>query len=795
MSELITEIDILKESKDCFMTYSEEVLTDRAIPSVEDGLLSVQRKILWTAEEVLKMSNKSKYKKSASLVGSTLSTSYFHGDSSCYGALCKMAQTYLMRYPLIDGDGNFGTQEGNGMEAAARYTNARPSQYADIMMNDFKKNVVPLKETYNGEYYEPVVLPSIFPNAMVNGRQAIGISMAHNSLPMNLSEVCNAIVNYISKKGDITVDEVMEDIKGPDFPLGGAVINGKDIKYAFEHGISKVSLKVRGDYEIKDGKIIFTSIPYRTYRDKIKEQIRKNIDELDKYIEDFNDESNVGNNKLIFHVKKGINENQALEALFAYTDLQTSLSYNMNFIVKGTPRLCSILDLLKGYVEHQIEIIIKATEFDMKKAKERLHILKGLMIAIEKIDAVIALIKQSENKTDARNKLIDFLSIDEIQANAILDMKLSRLSKLEKDEIRVEIEEKEKFILECQKILTDEDERYKILKEKVLDMKKKYGDNRRTKILDIEVKNLKSKSKEPVSIIEEDCVVITTTDDKIKIVDKAEFKTQKRNSVGKKANNYSFVSNANTLDTLCVFTNMGKFYRFPVHQIAKVPLSDAGVYINTYIKLGTGEKVLSYVILNEDKDKKDSILFVTKEGYVKRTSVIEYMGVKRTTGIKAINLGAEDEIKAVFLAKNDEDIFISTKSGMAVKFNTAEVPISGRIARGVKGINLKEGDGVKAALSLDKEGEELGVFTLDGFCKIISSEEVPIHKRGAKGVAISKENEISTVLKTKDRNKIIISGNNNSLTIEITEIPHTSRVARGVKIFKKDNIVLSVAAI
>ena len=286
-----------------------------------------------------------------------------------------MAQAYLMRYPLVDGDGNFGTQEGNGMEAASRYTNAKPSKYADLMFNDFKKDVVPLKETYNGEYMEPVVLPSLFPNAIVNGKESIGISMSHCSMPHCLSEVCDGIIAYINNP-NLTISELMQYIKVPDFPLGGTVINARDIKTAFETGHSAISLKVRGDYEIKGQTITFTSIPYRTYRNKIKEQLNKNIEELDKYIEDFSDLSNVGKNKLVFKIKNEIKPEQALLKLFALTDLQTSLSYNMNFIVDGTPKLCSMIDLISAYTKHQHNILTRSAEFDKNKAEERIHILK-----------------------------------------------------------------------------------------------------------------------------------------------------------------------------------------------------------------------------------------------------------------------------------------------------------------------------------------------------------------------------------------------------------------------------------
>ena len=353
---LITNVDILDEAKECFLVYAEEVLTDRAIPAAEDGLLSSQRKILWTMEDYLKMNNKAKTKKCNAIIGSTLATSYYHGDAACYGVLSKMSQEFLMRYPLIHGQGGLGTQESNDMVASSRYTEAKPSKFADLMMIDYGKNVVPTKETYNGEYMEPVVLPGLFPNALCNGKQAIGVSMAHNSLPHNLTEVCNAIIHYIEHEG-ITIDELMTYVPGPDFPLDNIVINQKDVKSALKTGHSATSLKVRGRYEIDKDKIIFTSIPYRTYRDKIREQITKNVDEFDKILDDFNDESSLGVNRLIFKVKAGVDPERAVLTIFKLTDLQTTVSYNMKYIVNGTPKLCSMIDLIEAYYKHQTSVL------------------------------------------------------------------------------------------------------------------------------------------------------------------------------------------------------------------------------------------------------------------------------------------------------------------------------------------------------------------------------------------------------------------------------------------------------
>ena len=517
---LITEVDILDEAKDNFLVYAEEVLTDRAIPAAEDGLLSAQRKILWTMEDYLKMDNKSKTKKCNAIIGSTLATSYFHGDIACYGVLRKMAQEFLMRYPLVTGQGQLGTQENNDMFSSSRYTEAKPSKFTDLMMNDFSKNVVPTKETYNGEFQEPIVLPSLFPNAICNGRQAIGISMAHNSAPHNLTEVCNAAIALI-EKGELTIDEVLSYIPGPDFPLGGTVLNIKDVRAAFASGKSNVSLKIQGDYEIDGQDIIFTSIPYRTYRNKIKEQIEKNIDALSELIDDFDDESNIGQNKLVFHVKDGVSVSKALNKLFLLTDLQSTLSYNMNYIVNGTPKLCSMIDLLHAYVDHQEDVLINATTFDKKKAEARAHILEGLIAAVDKIDEVIALIKQSAGRADAKTKLIDFLSVDEVQANAILDMKLGKLTRIDKEELVNELKEKKEFIANCIEILTDKKVRNKVLISKITQLRDTYGDARRTKLLNTDIPK---QEKEAVVVEPKDCVVVVTKKNTIKRIDAKNFK-------------------------------------------------------------------------------------------------------------------------------------------------------------------------------------------------------------------------------------------------------------------------------
>lgn len=784
----IEKVDILNEARDCFLVYSEEVLTDRAIPAAEDGLLSAQRKILWTMEDYLKMNSKSKTKKCNALVGSTLATSYFHGDSSCYGALCKMSQDYLMRYPLIIGQGSLGTQENNDMKASSRYTEAKPSIYTDLMMQDFKKNVVPLKETYNGEFMEPVVLPSLFPNAICNGRQGIGVSMAHNSAPHCLTEVCNAAIALI-EKGELTVDEVLEYIPGPDFPLGGTVLNIKDVRAAFASGKSNISLKIQGDYKIDRQDIIFTSIPYRTYRNKIKEQIEKNIDVLSELIDDFDDESNIGQNKLVFHVKDGVSVSKALNKLFLLTDLQSTLSYNMNYIVNGTPKLCSMVDLLHAYVNHQEEVLINATTFDKEKAEARAHILEGLIAAVDKIDEVIALIKQSAGRADARTKLMDFLSVDEVQANAILDMKLGKLTRIDKEELVNELKEKKEFIAKCIEILTNKEVRNKVLISKITKLRDTYGDARRTKLLNTDIPK---QEKEVVVVEPKDCVVIVTKKNTIKRIDAKNFKAQKRNTTGIKTGDIVlFSQKTNTQDTLMVFSSKGKMYRVLVDNIPEGTNASNGTPISTLIEFENGEKPMAFTTMTRDTDKK-FIFFATKNGTIKKVPLDEYDKMKRT-GIIAISFKDDDELADVTFI-NQEQMLLVTENGMAIRFGTAGMPISSRTAQGVKGMKLNDGDSVIAALPITYPADYLAIISKNGLGKKIKIDELTLQNRGGKGLMCYKE-EIAGAEIIKETDNLLINGNKSSIVISGKDIPTLGRASMGNIMLKNNEQVISITQV
>lgn len=788
-NNFLTEVDILDEAKENFLTYSEEVLTDRAIPAAEDGLLSSQRKILWTMAEYLKMDAKSKTKKCNSIVGATLLTSYFHGDISCYGVLRKMSQDFLMRYPLVVPQGSLGTQEDNDMFSSSRYTEAKPSKFADLMMTDYNKNVVEKKETYTGEFMEPVILPSLFPNSLCNGRQAIGISMSHSSPCHNLTEVCNAAIALIQNP-DITLDELMVHIPGPDFPLGGTVINIKDVRAAFETGKSRVSLKVQGDYEIVGQDIIFTSIPYRTYRNKIKEQIANNIDIFEDLISDYDDESGLGKNRIIFHVKPGVSINTVLNKLFTLTDLQSTVSYNMNFILNGTPKLLSLKELLQAYINHRENVLIKAVTYDKEKAETRAHVLEGLIAAVDKIDEVIALIKSAENRASARFKLIEFLSIDDIQANAILDMKLGKLTRIDKEELVNELKDKRLIIEECKLILSDKNERNKVLISQITKLRDDYGDERRTKLLNVEVpKN----EKEQIVVEPKDCVITITNNGLVKRIDKKNFKAQKRNTTGVKTKGSItiFSQSTNTQDTLMVFSSLGKMYRILVDNIPEGTNTSIGAPLSSLIEFDKDEVPMAYTTLTRDTDKK-FIFFATKNGIIKKVPLTEYDNMKRT-GIVAIKFKEGDSLASVTFI-NQEQMMLITKNGMSIRFETAEMPISSRIAQGVKGMNVAENDEVIAALPASNIEDCLCVVSTTGLGKKTKISEFNLQNRGGKGLACYK-GEVAGAAVISDLDCVLINGNNTSIVISSADIPNLTRTSSGNMMIKNNEKVITIAKV
>lgn len=602
--------------------------------------------------------------------------------------------------------------------------------------------------------------------------------MSHNSAPNNLTEVCNAIIAYI-QKGNLTIDELLEYMPGPDFPLPNVVINKKDIKSAFATGHSVVSLKIRGLYEIEGNNVIFTTIPYRTYRDKITEQIQNNIEEFEKFLEDFEDESSLGQNRLVFKLKKDANIQKAINQIFALTDLQTTLSYNMNFIINGTPKLCSMIDLIKAYVEHQTSVLVKATQYDKEKAEKRKHILDGLMLILADIDEAIKIIRASENKQEAKNNLKTRFLIDDSQAEAVLDMKLSRLTKLDKIELESERQEKLDIIDKCNKIITNQDYRNQILIDKITELRDKYGDERRTQLIDLEI----PKEEKEIEYIEpEKCVVTLTEAGTLKRVSAASFKPQNRGGKGvrKEEEITKGVIRTNTVDNLMVFSNKGVMYKILVNDIPEGKATAA----KALLPIAPDEKASVIYSIYHDTTAK-YVLFVTKNGLIKKTALKEYIELKKKNGVGAIKLKEGDELTSVCLI-DQEDIVIATHDGMGIRFNSADIGSSSRLTMGVRAIDLKANDYVVSALPIRDKKDDIAIFSTSGLGKRIEQSELPTQGRGGKGLIIYKASPstgyVAAIQMLCDTDQVLISGNKSNICIKAADMPVLKRASAGVKL-------------
>lgn len=719
------QINFEQEIHETFMEYTLATLTERSIPDASDGLLDVHRKLLYTLEDVLKMSSKSKTKKSASIVGSCLASVYTHGDAAAYESLCKMSQDFLMRYPLITPQGSMGTLEANGLFGAARYTEAKPSIFADLMFNDYNKNVVDKRPSYNGEYMQPNILPALLPNAIINGRESIATGLSHNSLPNNLTETCEAIIAMIEGKIN-NVDDLMNYMKGFDFPCGGTIINTKDIREAYATGKSKVSLKVRGDYEVKGNKIIFTSIPFRTYRKKIREQIGKNIEELEKVICDYKDASALGETKIIFEVAAGVTPEKALSYLWKYTDLQNTLSLNMNFLVNGAPKMCSMIDLINSYIEHQDDVIIRANQFDKNKAEARLHIVEGLLVACTDIDTIIALIKKSANRTEAAKALKEkFNSLTDIQIKAILDMKLGSLTKIDGVKLEDEANTLKENIAKFNSILGSRKIRNELIVDKLKNLKDKYGDKRRTKLVDIE-ENFKKEEVKP-----EPCFVTLYSD--------GSLKREKKIRKGRNLTAVQVVKTveANTTDEVLIFTKSGKVFK---NEVINIP-EDKRIKANLFCEFLTGEEI-SFILIPPKEQEDKYVIFCTEKGIVKKTALTEYTSLKRAKkGAVAVKLKDGDSIVDILIAEDDQQLLLTTKSGYGLKINLQDINPIGRACVGVIGIKVSDGDSLANAAAINKEHDTLSIVYEEGKAKNCDLHSIVCQGRGTKGKRIISQSE------------------------------------------------------
>jgi len=772
--------DLIKELSTNFIEYAASVNSDRAIPNATDGLKPVAKRILYGAFTGGRTSNKP-HVKCAKIVGDVMGSYHPHGDSSIYGALVRLAQDWVMRYPLIDFHGNVGNQAGDG-PAAPRYTEARLSKLTEEgMLQGLKKNNVDFIPNYDETTEEPVELPSIFPNLLCNPNSGIGVAMACSWAPHNLGEVAAAINQYLAG------EEPM--LPGPDFPTGGIIINSKDIPAIMKTGHG--SVKIRSKYEIDKQKIIFTEIPYGTTIEGLMTEIGEISDKKEiEGINNIRDESNKKGVRIVIECDKGIHPASIVNKLFAKTNLQSSFSYNQVALVDKVPTELNLKDCIKIYVDHNIDCITRETKFDLDKAIDRLEIVNGLLRALEDIDNIIALIKGSENAAAAKENLIKKYQFTENQAKAILAMRLSSLAKLEKVELEQEAKELENKIQDLKDILANENRQKDILKSRLADLVKKYGDARRTELTHIEVK---PEDKIIEEVIPEDCVVILSQTGDIKRVPKNSFKVQRKNGKGVKTIDEAVFEtiSTNTIDTLMVFTNKGKMYRLVVDKIPVGANSSKGQLLSTLINMDADEHVAAVTSLHRQTNA-EYVLFFTKQGLVKKTKLEEYINTKKATGIQAIKIKDGDEIANVTFVK-DEELLVVTKHGYAIHFTSSDITPIGRVAAGVKSIKLELEDEVIVGLPINPNThKDLAIFSKNGLSKKTSISEYPVQGRSGRGILTYKPNaqtgEVVAAVLVNDNNNLLLSGTPSSICISASDIPELSRVGAGNIMIKNSKI-------
>lgn len=774
--------NLSRELEQNFIEYAVAVNSDRALPDSKSGLKPVARRILWGAYDSGYTSSK-EHVKCARIVGDVMGKWHPHGDSSIYGALVRLSQPWIMRYPLIDFHGNMGNISGDG-PAAYRYTNARLAKITeDGLLNGLKKKNVDFIPNYDENANEPITLPAIFPNLLCNPNSGIGVAMACSWAPHNLKEVAQAIYDVMDGKEPT--------LPGPDFPTGGLIINKNDIPQIMATG--RGTVKVRGQYKIEKNNIVFYEIPYGVSTEAILNSIGKACDEKEiEGISEVVDESSKKEIRIVISCKKDVNIEGVVKKLFAKTNLQSSFSYNQVGLVGKTPTELNLKDCISIYIEHNIDCLKKELEFDLAKAKARLHIVDGLLIALEDIDNVITLIKKSENSAKAKEGLKSKYNLSEEQAKAILDMRLSKLAHMEKIALENEKKELINTINDINDILINKSRQLSIIRERLVTIVKKYGDNRRTELAQIEVPK---DDKEIEAVIPEDVVVITTQTGYIKRVPKKSFKVQRKKGKGVKSADSVILDafSTNTIDTLMVFTSKGKMYKILVDNIPAGTNVSKGVPLTTLINCGNDESIVAVTSLNRKTDAK-YVVFITKKGLVKKTELEEYTKIKRSTGIAAIKIKDGDDIANVTFLK-DEDLILITKKGQSIHFITTDIKPIGRTTSGVKGIKMDEDDEIVIGLPIHNEKDKVAVFTSKGLMTQTELDEFPCQGRGGKGLMIYKPKEstgnIIGALMLSEEDNILAIGRPNSICISAREVPTIKRGGAG-NLMIKDSIITSV---
>ena len=762
--------DLLNELSTNFIEYAVAVNTDRAIPDATCGLKPVAKRILWGAFEKGYTSSKP-HVKSAKIVGDVMAEYHPHGDSSIYGALVRLSQPWIMRYPLIDFHGSNGNIDGDG-PAAYRYTESKLSKLAeDGLLKGIKKRNVDFIPNYSEDAEEPVTLPAIFPNLLCNPNAGIGVAMACNFAPHNLKEVAQAIYDYMDEKEPM--------LSGPDFPTGGIVINKDDIPNIMKTGHG--SVKVRARYKVEKQNIVFYEIPYGTSTESLIAEIGKIAEEEIPEIVNIRNESNKKGLRIVVECKKEVNPDSIANKLFLKTNLQNSFSYNQVALINKTPTEVNLKDCIKIYLDHNIKCLIKETEFDLKAAEARLEIVEGLLKALEDIDNIIAFIKKSDSSAAARDGLVKEYKFTEPQAKSIVAMRLGSLAKLEKIELNEEKNELVNNIKEFNNILSSIDKQKEIIRNRLAELVKKYGDDRRTELAQIEIPK---EDKEIQTVIPEDVVVVLTQTGEIKRIPKTSFRTQRRNGVGIKTEDDAILSmiKTNTIDNLLVFTNVGKMYKILVDKLPVGTNASKGQQIASLIQMDNNEKVIAATSLNRDTDAK-YVIFITKQGLIKKTVLEEYTSIKKSTGTQAIKLKDEDSIVDILFMK-EEDIVLFTKQGMVIRFTTSDINPIGRVTSGVKGIKLNENDEVITGIPLTNDKATIAIIDINGYGKKCELTEFTNQGRGGKGLKTG--HELAGAELVTDEDNLLLVGKPNSICISATEMSIQGRSTLGTKLAKNN---------
>ncbi len=792
-------VNIVGEMRKSFLDYSMSVIVARALPDVRDGLKPVHRRILYTLYEE-GMTPDKKYQKSANAVGAVMGHYHPHGDSAIYDSMVRMAQDFTYRHTLVDGHGNFGSIDGDGA-AASRYTEARLAKISMELLRDLNKDTVDFSENYDGQRKEPGVLPSRFPNILVNGNMGIAVGMATNIPPHNLGEVIDGCVAYIDNP-EITVTELMQYIKGPDFPTAGVILGNSGIKKAYESG--RGTITIRGMAVVEDvhnkQRIVITELPYQVNKKALIQRIGELVrDKVIDGISNLSDESALEGIKIVIDVKKEANVNVVLNNLYKHTQLQSSYGINFLMLVDGIPRTLGLREIIEKYIDHQKHVIYRRCRFDLKRYKDRLHILDGLKIALDNIDRVIKIIRESADDDEAKAGLMSNFALSEVQSQAILDMRLKRLTGLEKSKIEEEIAELLKLVKELEDILASEERILEVIKNEMLEIKGKYADDRRTHIDMTAIDFIEDESLIPV----ENVVITLTNKGYIKRLPADTYKTQNRGGIGIKGmttNEEDFVEhliNATSHDYILLFTNKGKVYRIKGYEIPEYSRQSKGLPIINLLSLEKNEKVTSLLKISSDDEYK-CLIFATKSGLIKRTDISEFDSI-RTNGKKFITLKDDDELVSVKKTTGNDEILMASSNGRMVRFNEGAVRVMGRSASGVRGINLD--GGVLVGMEIVEPNEYVLVITENGYGKKTPVDEYRITNRGGKGVKtvnITDKNGSIVSFKTVDDSKdlMIITDSGIIIRLAVDKISTMSRVTQGVKLINlKENSIVSSTAI